>query len=183
MISWFWVFVVDNAAFCNVINCLCRERFFHEVFNIAEDTPQGKSVVDGCVYAQMIDSLCQFGRYNGAGKDSGMDRVPLLWPSRVNILLPQFGCSGIAVKNSSTSFQYPCRTTKSPREIPSRIVLPLVSAGGIVARATATCITTSVDTISYAVMIGSFHIYTKVGLAIQRDESHSIIDEKLGSVK
>ncbi|KAF3614632.1 hypothetical protein FXO38_35544 [Capsicum annuum] len=180
-----------------------RERIFHEVFNIAEDTPQG---------AQMIDSLCQFGRYNGAGiqfgylqseftykllitedllwdlfvqagpvgKDSGMDQVPLLWPSHVNILLPQFGCSGIAVKNSSTSFQSPCRTTKSPREIPSRIVLPLVSAGGIVARATASCITTSLDTISYAVMIGSFHIYTKVGLAIQRDESHSIIDEKLG---
>ncbi|KAL9170654.1 hypothetical protein ABFS82_04G160400 [Erythranthe guttata] len=31
---------VNNAAFCSVIDSLCREGLFHEVFKIAEDMPQ-----------------------------------------------------------------------------------------------------------------------------------------------
>ncbi|KAL3343504.1 hypothetical protein AABB24_027171 [Solanum stoloniferum] len=75
---------VNNAAFCNVINCLCREGFFHEVFNIAEDMPQGKSVVQDFVYAQMIDSLCRFGRYNGASRMVYMMRKRGFDPSLVS---------------------------------------------------------------------------------------------------
>ncbi|KAL3512180.1 hypothetical protein ACH5RR_024897 [Cinchona calisaya] len=58
--------LVNNAAFGNVINCLCKEGFFHEVFNIAEDMPQGKGVLEEFAYGQMIESLCKYGRYNGA---------------------------------------------------------------------------------------------------------------------
>ncbi|KAF3673793.1 Pentatricopeptide repeat-containing protein [Capsicum annuum] len=75
--------LVNNAAFCNVINCLCREGLFHEVFNIAEDMPQGKSVAGGFVYAQMIDSLCQFGRYNGSARIVYMMRKRGFNPSLV----------------------------------------------------------------------------------------------------
>ncbi|XP_016484516.1 uncharacterized protein LOC107805054 [Nicotiana tabacum] len=75
---------VQNAAFCDVINSLCREGFFHEVFNIAEDMPQGESVAEGFVYAQMIDSLCRFGRYNGAARIVYMMRKRGLNPSLVS---------------------------------------------------------------------------------------------------
>nr|GLL16770.1 pentatricopeptide repeat-containing protein At3g18020 [Ipomoea trifida] len=53
---------VNTAAFSNVIDCLCREGLFHEVFRIAEDMPQGKCVVEEFAYSQMIDSLCRYGR-------------------------------------------------------------------------------------------------------------------------
>ncbi|CAH9082792.1 unnamed protein product [Cuscuta europaea] len=59
---------VNTAAFANVIDSLCREGLFHEVFNIAEDMPQGKSVVEEFAYGQMIDSLCRYKRYNGAAR-------------------------------------------------------------------------------------------------------------------
>ncbi|KAI5660267.1 hypothetical protein M9H77_29060 [Catharanthus roseus] len=59
---------LNNAAFGNVINCLCQEGFFSEVFKIAEDMPQGKNVLEEFAYGQMIESLCRFGRYNGAAR-------------------------------------------------------------------------------------------------------------------
>ncbi|KAL0368767.1 UNVERIFIED_CONTAM: Pentatricopeptide repeat-containing protein [Sesamum calycinum] len=48
---------VNSAAFCTVIDSLCREGLFHEVFKIAEDMPQGKNVLEEFAYGQMIDSL------------------------------------------------------------------------------------------------------------------------------
>ncbi|XP_057803115.1 pentatricopeptide repeat-containing protein At3g18020 [Salvia miltiorrhiza] len=59
---------VNGAAFSNVIDCLCREGLFHEVFNIAEHMPQGNNVREEFAYGQMIDSLCRFERYNGAAR-------------------------------------------------------------------------------------------------------------------
>ncbi|KAG6433020.1 hypothetical protein SASPL_104624 [Salvia splendens] len=57
---------INNAAFSNVIDYLCREGLFHEVFNIAEHMPQVKNVHQEFSYGQMIDSLCRSERYNGA---------------------------------------------------------------------------------------------------------------------
>ncbi|KAM7267743.1 hypothetical protein ACFE04_009909 [Oxalis oulophora] len=59
---------VNNAAFLNVIDSLCREGFVNEVFTIAEDMPQGKSVDEGFAYGHMIDSLCKSGRHHGASR-------------------------------------------------------------------------------------------------------------------
>ncbi|KAK4387818.1 Pentatricopeptide repeat-containing protein [Sesamum angolense] len=53
---------VNSGAFCTVIDSLCREGLFHEVFKIAEDMPQGKNVLEEFAYGQMIDSLCRFER-------------------------------------------------------------------------------------------------------------------------
>lgn len=70
-----WVVMEDeldqdlkNAAFGNLINSLCQEGFFSEVFKIAEDMPLGKSILEEFAYAQMIESLCRFGRFNGAAR-------------------------------------------------------------------------------------------------------------------
>lgn len=59
---------VNNAAFVNVIESLCHEGLFQDVFMIAEDMPQGKSVPDEFAYGQMIDPLCKVGRHNGAAR-------------------------------------------------------------------------------------------------------------------
>ncbi|XP_027167725.1 pentatricopeptide repeat-containing protein At3g18020 [Coffea eugenioides] len=60
--------LVNNAAFGNVINSLCKEGLFHEVFKIAEDMPQAKGVLEEFAYSQMIESLCKYGRFNGAAR-------------------------------------------------------------------------------------------------------------------
>lgn len=59
---------VNSAAFANLIDSLCLEGFFHEVFRIAEETPQGKWVCEEFAYGQMVDSLCKAGRYHGASR-------------------------------------------------------------------------------------------------------------------
>lgn len=59
---------VNCAAFANVMDSLCGEGFCNEVFQIAEDLPQGTSVSEEFAYAQMIDSLCRVGRYHGASR-------------------------------------------------------------------------------------------------------------------
>ncbi|KAL6183281.1 hypothetical protein ACLB2K_044692 [Fragaria x ananassa] len=60
--------LVKNAAFSNLIESMCREGYFQEVFGIAEDRPQGESVNEEFAYGQMIDSLCKAGRYHGASR-------------------------------------------------------------------------------------------------------------------
>lgn len=57
-----------SAAFSNVIDSLCVEGLFNELFVIAENMPQGKSVAEEFAYAQMIDSLSKVGRCNGAAR-------------------------------------------------------------------------------------------------------------------
>ncbi|KAA8541346.1 hypothetical protein F0562_025309, partial [Nyssa sinensis] len=59
---------VNNAAFANLIDSLCHEGLFQEVFKIAEDAPQEKSVYEEFAYGQMIDSLCKAGMHNGAAR-------------------------------------------------------------------------------------------------------------------
>ncbi|KAJ7975225.1 Pentatricopeptide repeat-containing protein [Quillaja saponaria] len=59
---------LNNAAFANLIESLCREGFLQEVFRIAEDFPQGKSVREDFAYGQLIDSLCKVGRHHGASR-------------------------------------------------------------------------------------------------------------------
>ncbi|XP_040997738.1 pentatricopeptide repeat-containing protein At3g18020 isoform X2 [Juglans microcarpa x Juglans regia] len=59
---------VRNAAFANLVDSLCKEGFFHELFSVSEHMPQGKSVSEEFVYNQMIDSLCKAGRYHGASR-------------------------------------------------------------------------------------------------------------------
>ncbi|GKV11392.1 hypothetical protein SLEP1_g22655 [Rubroshorea leprosula] len=56
---------LNTAAFANLIDSLCREGFFNEVFRIAEETPQGISVNEELVYRHMIDALCRAGRNHG----------------------------------------------------------------------------------------------------------------------
>lgn len=60
--------LVRSAAFANLIDSLCREGLFHEVFRIAEEMPQGKWVREEFAYGQMIDSLCRAGRHHGASR-------------------------------------------------------------------------------------------------------------------
>ncbi|KAM2487769.1 hypothetical protein ACFX1W_039657 [Malus domestica] len=59
---------VKSAAFGNLIDSMCREGFFNEVFDIAEDMPQGKTVTEDFAYGQMIDSLCKARRHHGASR-------------------------------------------------------------------------------------------------------------------
>ncbi|KAH7680671.1 Tetratricopeptide-like helical domain-containing protein [Dioscorea alata] len=67
---------VNSAAFANLVDALCLEGFFHEVFRIAEEMPQGKFVYEEFAYSQMIDSLC------GAGKHHGASRVVYIMKKR-----------------------------------------------------------------------------------------------------
>ncbi|OMO57433.1 hypothetical protein COLO4_35387 [Corchorus olitorius] len=59
---------VKAAAFANLIDCLCREGYFNEVFRIAESMPQGKGVSEEFAYSHMIDSLCKAGRNHAASR-------------------------------------------------------------------------------------------------------------------
>uniref|UniRef100_J3LCB8 Pentacotripeptide-repeat region of PRORP domain-containing protein n=2 Tax=Oryza brachyantha TaxID=4533 RepID=J3LCB8_ORYBR len=60
---------LKNAAFANLVQCLCSEGFFHIVFRIAEEMPQQRcGVADEFAYAQMIDSLCRSGQHHGASR-------------------------------------------------------------------------------------------------------------------
>ncbi|KAG9458748.1 hypothetical protein H6P81_003256 [Aristolochia fimbriata] len=59
---------INAAAFANLIEALCHNRMFHEVFRIAEDMPQGNCVCEEFAYSQMIDSLCRAGRNHGASR-------------------------------------------------------------------------------------------------------------------
>ncbi|XP_034695186.1 pentatricopeptide repeat-containing protein At3g18020 isoform X3 [Vitis riparia] len=75
---------VNNAAFANLIDSLCKEGFFLEVFRIAEDMPQGKSVSEEFAYGQMIDSLCRCGRNHGASRIVYIMRKRGFFPSLVS---------------------------------------------------------------------------------------------------
>ncbi|KAB8106835.1 hypothetical protein EE612_041339 [Oryza sativa] len=60
---------LKNAAFANLVQCLCIEGFFHIVFRIAEEMPQQRcGVADVFAYSQMIDSLCRSGQHHGASR-------------------------------------------------------------------------------------------------------------------
>ncbi|GAU17155.1 hypothetical protein TSUD_177850 [Trifolium subterraneum] len=59
---------VKVAAFANLIDSLCKEGYFNEVFEIAEEMPCGSSLSEEVVYGQMIDSFCKVGRYHGAAR-------------------------------------------------------------------------------------------------------------------
>ncbi|OAY68736.1 Pentatricopeptide repeat-containing protein [Ananas comosus] len=72
------------AAFANLVGCLCREGLFREVFRIAEDMPQGRSVAEEFAYGQMIDSLCRAGRHHGASRIVYIMRKRGLAPSSVS---------------------------------------------------------------------------------------------------
>ncbi|CAL5192386.1 unnamed protein product [Lathyrus oleraceus] len=60
--------VVKVAAFANLIDSLCKEGFFNEVFEIAEEMPCRSCLSEEVVYGQMIDSFCKVGRYHGASR-------------------------------------------------------------------------------------------------------------------
>ncbi|XP_078180495.1 pentatricopeptide repeat (PPR) superfamily protein [Carex rostrata] len=73
-----------NAAFANLIQCLCQEALFHEVFQIAEEMPQGDCIRGEFAYSQMIDSLCRYGHYHGAVKIVYIMKKRGLAPSSVS---------------------------------------------------------------------------------------------------
>ncbi|TKW36473.1 hypothetical protein SEVIR_2G442200v4 [Setaria viridis] len=76
---------VTNAAFANLVQCLCDEGFFHVVFRIAEEMPQRQChVADEFAYAQMIDSLCRSGQHHGASRIVYIMRKRGLCPSAVS---------------------------------------------------------------------------------------------------
>ncbi|OEL20209.1 Pentatricopeptide repeat-containing protein [Dichanthelium oligosanthes] len=76
---------VTNAAFANLVQCLCDEGFFHVVFRIAEEMPQRRChVADEFAYAQMIDSLCRVGQHHGASRIVYIMRKRGLCPSSVS---------------------------------------------------------------------------------------------------
>ncbi|RLM85365.1 pentatricopeptide repeat-containing protein [Panicum miliaceum] len=77
--------VVTNAAFANLVQCLCAEGFFHVIFQIAEEMPQRRChVPDEFAYAQMIDSLCRSGQHHGASRIVYIMRKRGLYPSPVS---------------------------------------------------------------------------------------------------
>uniref|UniRef100_A0A803MVG6 Pentatricopeptide repeat-containing protein n=1 Tax=Chenopodium quinoa TaxID=63459 RepID=A0A803MVG6_CHEQI len=73
---------VNCAAFSNLMDSLCRVGLFHEIFQIAEDMPQGRSVPEEFVYAQMVDSLCRVGRHHGASRIAYIMRKRGFTPSK-----------------------------------------------------------------------------------------------------
>ncbi|KAF3323905.1 pentatricopeptide repeat-containing protein [Carex littledalei] len=75
---------VRNAAFANLIQCLCQEALFHEVFRIAEEMPQGDCIREDFAYSQMIDSVCRYGQYHGAVKIVYIMKKRGLAPSSVS---------------------------------------------------------------------------------------------------
>ncbi|CAL5061065.1 unnamed protein product [Urochloa decumbens] len=76
---------ITNAAFANLVQCLCAEGFFHVVFRIAEEMPQRRChVADEFAYAQMIDSLCRAGQHHGASRIVYIMRKGGLCPSAVS---------------------------------------------------------------------------------------------------
>ncbi|WVZ67055.1 hypothetical protein U9M48_016194 [Paspalum notatum var. saurae] len=76
---------VTNAAFANLVQCLCAEGFFHVVFRIAEEMPQRRrGVSDEFAYAQMIDSLCRAGQHHGASRIVYIMRKRGVCPSAVS---------------------------------------------------------------------------------------------------
>ncbi|XP_022736940.1 pentatricopeptide repeat-containing protein At3g18020 isoform X3 [Durio zibethinus] len=75
---------VNAAAFANLIDCLCREGYFNEVFRIVESMPQGKSVSEEFAYGHMIDSLCRAGRNHGASRVVYLMRKKGFVPSLVS---------------------------------------------------------------------------------------------------
>ncbi|KAL8226396.1 hypothetical protein R6Q57_016228 [Mikania cordata] len=78
---------VNHAAFSNLIYTLCQVGLFKQVFDVAENMPQGKNVNDGFAYGQMIDSLCRYGRHHGA--------------SRIVYMMMKRGCVPSAVSYNS----------------------------------------------------------------------------------
>ncbi|XP_066400575.1 pentatricopeptide repeat-containing protein At3g18020-like [Miscanthus floridulus] len=76
---------ITNAAFANLVQCLCAEGFFHVVFRVAEEMPQRRcGVGDDFAYAQMIDSLCRAGQHHGASRIVYIMRKRGMRPSDVS---------------------------------------------------------------------------------------------------
>ncbi|GJN10700.1 hypothetical protein PR202_ga28817 [Eleusine coracana subsp. coracana] len=74
-----------NAAFANLVQCLCAEGFFHIIFQIAEEMPQRRRHVDDeFAYAQMIDSLRRTGQHHGASRIVYIMRKRGVRPSSVS---------------------------------------------------------------------------------------------------
>ncbi|KAJ3670722.1 hypothetical protein LUZ60_008148 [Juncus effusus] len=75
---------VRNGAFANIIQCLCHDGLFHEVFHMAEKMPQGNSIGEEFSYSHMIDSLCRYGQYHGASRIMHIMKKRGLIPSMVS---------------------------------------------------------------------------------------------------
>ncbi|KAI3976998.1 hypothetical protein MKX01_008856 [Papaver californicum] len=62
----------NSISYTTMINGFVRvgelEGFFREVYRIADDIPQGKSVKEEFAFGQMIDSLCRAGQNHGASR-------------------------------------------------------------------------------------------------------------------
>ncbi|XP_078440640.1 pentatricopeptide repeat (PPR) superfamily protein [Wolffia australiana] len=75
---------VKNAAFANLVDALCREGFFQELFRLAEDAPTKACVSPEFAYGQMIDSLCRVGKHHAASRIVYLMRKRGLKPSLVS---------------------------------------------------------------------------------------------------
>lgn len=75
---------VKAAAFSNLIDSLCREGFFHEVFSIAEHMPRGSGLNEQFAYGHMIDALCRARRHHGASRIIYIMRKKGLMPSLIS---------------------------------------------------------------------------------------------------
>ncbi|XP_076892877.1 uncharacterized protein LOC143544695 [Bidens hawaiensis] len=75
---------VNHAAFSNLIYTFCQAGMFKSVFDIAEKMNELKNVNYGFAYAQMIDSLCRYGRYHGASRIVYIMMKHVLIPSSVS---------------------------------------------------------------------------------------------------
>ncbi|KAL4197563.1 hypothetical protein AMTRI_Chr04g188880 [Amborella trichopoda] len=75
---------INTAAFANLVEALCREGFFSEVYNIAEEMPHGKHVNADFSYTQMIDSLSRADQNHGASRITYIMKKRGLLPSFVS---------------------------------------------------------------------------------------------------
>ncbi|KAK7374003.1 hypothetical protein VNO80_07426 [Phaseolus coccineus] len=75
---------VKTAAFANLVDFLCREGFFGEVFRIAEELPFGSGFSEKVAFGQMVDSLCRVGRHKGAARIVYVMRKRGFVPSEVS---------------------------------------------------------------------------------------------------
>lgn len=56
------------AAFANLVDSMCREGYFNDIFEIAENMSLCESVNVEFAYGHMIDSLCRYRRNHGAAR-------------------------------------------------------------------------------------------------------------------
>ncbi|KAL6657173.1 hypothetical protein ACP70R_004953 [Stipagrostis hirtigluma subsp. patula] len=119
---------VTNAAFANLVQCLCAEGFFHVVFRIAEDMPQRRCrVADEFAYAQMIDSLCRAGQHHGASRIVYIMRKMGLCPSSVSYNCIVHGlCTSLKPGGRLRAYQLVMEGTRfgyRPREVTFKVLV------------------------------------------------------------